>query len=63
MVEPEVFLLPDQSPEAVQLVASVLLQLSVVEPFIMTLVGFADREIVGVVGAPTEIFTVSSAPP
>ena len=46
--EPDVALLPDQAPEAVQLVASLLFQLSVVEPFVTTLVGLADREAVGV---------------
>jgi len=42
-----VALLPDQLPEAVQAVASVLFQVSVVEPFETTLLGFADRETVG----------------
>jgi hypothetical protein len=55
--------MPDQLPEAVQPVASVLLQLSVVEPFITTLLGLADRETVGNTGAATAILTVSLAPP
>ncbi len=45
--EPEVALFPDQSPDALHPVASVLLQLSVVEPFVTTLVGLADKETVG----------------
>ena len=45
--EPDAALIPDHAPEAVQLVASTLLQLNVVEPFVTTLVGFADRETVG----------------
>ena len=48
-------LLPDQSPEAVQLVALVLFQFSVVEPFMTTLVGVADRETVG--AGSSSIFT------
>lgn len=63
MVESEVFLLPDQLPEAVQLVAVVLLQSNVVEPSITTLFGFADRVTVGSGGAPTETFTVSLSSP
>ena len=55
--EPDVALLPNQSPEAVQSVVLVLLQLSVVEPLVTTVVGFADREAVGADG-PTTINTV-----
>lgn len=58
--DPEVLLLPVQSPEAVQLSASVLDQLSVVEPFIATLDGLADKETVGVcVCADTLTLTLS----
>ena len=45
--EPDVGLLPDQSPEAVQAVASVLFQTNVVEVFKTTLPGFAASETVG----------------
>ncbi|MDH3635102.1 MAG: hypothetical protein OES20_10385 [Gammaproteobacteria bacterium] len=51
--------LPDQSPDAVQLLECLLLQLIVVEPFIDTLDGLADSEIVGALGPLTGIFTVS----
>ena len=61
--EPDVALLPDQPPEAVQLVALVLFQLSVVELFITTLPGFADRETVGDTAAATVILTVSLISP
>ena len=60
---PEVSLLPDQSPDAVQLTASLLSQLRVVEPFCGTLVGSADRLTVGIVGVSTETVTESSAVP
>ncbi len=45
---PEGSLLPDQSPEAVQLVTSVLLQLRVVEPLSLMISGEAVNEIEGV---------------
>ena len=62
--EPDVALLPNQSPEAVQSVVLVLLQLSVVEPLVTIVVGFADRETVETDG-PTTINTVYilGAPP
>ena len=40
-------MLPDQSPEAVQLIASVVLQFNVVEPLAGTLDGLADKFTVG----------------
>jgi len=61
--EPDVALLPDQSPEAVQLLVLALLQLKVVEPFITTLFGLADRETVGATAAATAILTVSLTSP
>lgn len=48
--EPEVLLLPDQSPEAVQLSAFELDQLRVVDPLNDTLDGLADKATVGLVG-------------
>ena len=61
--DPDVALLPDQSPEAVQVVASVLFQFSVVDSFGSTVVGLADRLIDGVAGAATVTLTVSFALP
>jgi hypothetical protein len=61
--DPDVALLPDQSPEAVQVVASVLFQFSVVDSFGSTVVGLADRLIDGVAGAATITLTVSFALP
>ena len=55
-------MLPDQSPVAVQLVASILFQLSVVEPFCGTLPGLAENDNVGD-GAVTVMLTVSLAVP
>ena len=55
--EPDVALLPDQPPDAVQSLACLLVQLIVVEPFIGTVAGLADNEIVGGLGPLTEIFT------
>ena len=60
--DPDILLFPDQSPEATQLVASVLFQLSVVEPFCDTLSGLAENDNVGA-GAATVILTVSLAVP
>ena len=51
-------LVPDQSPEATQLVASVLFQFSVVESFCDTLAGLAENDNVGA-GVVTETLTVS----
>ena len=45
--EPEVALLPDQDPEAVQLVALVVDQVSVLEPPAVTEVGLADIRTTG----------------
>jgi hypothetical protein len=45
---PAISLLPVQSPDAVQLVTPVLLQLSVLEPFSLTISGEAVNEIEGV---------------
>jgi hypothetical protein len=67
--EPDVALLPDQSPEAVQSLARLLLQLILVEPFIATAVGLADNEIAGGLFPLAELFGLSfiflaaSAPP
>ena len=55
--DPEILLFPDQSPEATQLVASVLFQLSVVEPFCDTLAGLVEKDNVGA-GAATVMLTV-----
>ena len=55
-------MLPDQSPVAIQLVASVLFQLSVVEPLRAIAPGFADKVNVGD-GAATVMLTVSLAVP
>ncbi len=60
--EPDTPLLPDQSPEAVQLVASVEFQFSVVEPSWETVTGFAEKESVGT-GAATVTLTESFALP
>ncbi len=60
--EPEVALLPDQSPEAIQSVTLLLFQLSVVEPFSDTELGFAEKESVGN-GAATVTLTESFALP
>ena len=60
--EPDTPLLPDQSPEAVQLVASVEFQFSVVDPFWETVTGFAEKESVGA-GAATVTLTESFALP
>ncbi len=54
-------LLPDQFPEAVQLVAFVLVQLRVVEPLMTTLAGLADRETVGGAGGVTDTLSVEVA--
>ncbi len=56
-------MLPNQSPEAVQPVVLALFQLNVVEPFIATVVGDADRLTVGDGTAPTLTLTVSFAAP
>ena len=57
--KPAVGLLPDQPPDAVQLSASVALQLSVVEPFWETLDGLAVRFTTGDSGAATATKTES----
>jgi hypothetical protein len=56
---PEASLLPDQLPEAIQLSALLLVQLSVVEPLYSTFEGLADKFTVGASGALTEVFTSS----
>jgi hypothetical protein len=61
--EPVVALAPDQSPEAVQLLTLVLLQLNVVEPFMITLEGLAEIETVGVDGFCTDTSTRSPITP
>jgi hypothetical protein len=67
--EPDVALLPDQSPDAVQSLARLLLQLIVVKPFIVTVVGLADNEIAGGLRPLAGLFGLSfiipaaSAPP
>jgi hypothetical protein len=64
LCDPELALLPDQSPDAVQLSAPVLLQLKVVEPPLVTVVGLAERETVGcTTGSSTVILTKSIAVP
>lgn len=63
LTEPEVFLLPDQSPEAVQSVASVVLQSSVVEPFCDTVLGVAEKESVGGAGATVTVAESLAEPP
>ncbi|MDH3635103.1 MAG: hypothetical protein OES20_10390 [Gammaproteobacteria bacterium] len=64
--EPDVALLPDQSPEAVQPVVLLLLQFNVVEPLKGRLDGLADRVIVGVDGDETvtltDLFELPPAP-
>ncbi len=64
--EPLVALLPDQLPDAVQLVAFVVLHESVELPLIATAVGFALRSTVGagVTGVTVTVFeTVGLFPP
>jgi len=61
--EPEVDLLPDQSPEAVQLVVLLLVQLNVVEPLKGRLVGLAERLTRGAEGGETVTLTESLALP
>ena len=65
MTEPEVFLLPDQFPDAVQLSASLLDQLSVVEPLVATVSGLAENDRVGTgeAGGATVTLTVSLVVP
>lgn len=53
-------LFPDQSPDAEQVVASVTLQLIVVEPLIITITGLADIEITGGLGLFAGIVACSS---
>ena len=61
---PDVALLPDQSPEAVQLIASVVLQFNVVEPLAGTFVGLADKFTAGTpTGGSTVTVTESFAFP
>jgi hypothetical protein len=60
---PEASLLPDQLPEAIQLSALLLVQLSVVEPLYSTFEGLADKLTVGASGALTETFTSSLTVP
>lgn len=57
--EPDVALLPDQPPDAVQSLARLLVQLIVVEPFIGTVAGLADNEIVGGLRPLPELFALS----
>lgn len=63
--DPDAFLLPDQSPVAVQLVTSVVIQLIVVEPFWDTVPRLAPNESVGAGtgGAATVTLTESLALP
>jgi len=60
---PLIDLLPDQPPEAVQLVAFVEDQLSVADPPLLMLVGFALKLTVGLAGAETLTVTDRVAPP
>jgi hypothetical protein len=62
---PAVVFVPDQSPEATQVVAFVDVQVSVDEPFQATEVGFAVRVTVGtgIGSAPTETVAVATADP
>ena len=64
--EPEVAILPDQPPEAVQVSTLLLVQLSVVEPFYDTTDGLADRLTMGASGSATvtlaEAFAVPPGP-
>ena len=59
---PEVALAPDQSPEAVQEVALVEVQVSAEDAPFATAVGFAASETVGT-GGSTGTVTVALAPP
>jgi hypothetical protein len=61
--EPEVVLLPDQSPEAVQPLVLLLFQLSVVEPLNGRLDGLAVRLTDDAVGPATVTLTESLALP
>jgi hypothetical protein len=61
--EPDAALVPVQSPEAMQLVASVVFQVSVVEPLISTVPGFAISDRVGKTGPTTEIIKASPTKP
>ncbi len=64
LVEPEVFLLPVQLPEALQVSTPTVLQLSVVEPLYATCDGLAEMFKVGVVGvAATDTLAESLAEP
>ena len=56
--DPEVLLLPDQSPDAEHELALVLDQFSVVEPLLATLVLLADRDTVGADAEATFTLTV-----
>ena len=59
--EPLIALLPDQPPEATQLVAFVLVQLNVEPPPLGTLVGFAVKDTVGA-GVLVPLFTLTVMP-
>lgn len=63
VTEPEVLREPDQLPEAVQAVASMLFQLRTVEPPDTTFEGFAARLTVGGIAAATEMSSAMLSSP
>ena len=62
-IEPAVALLPDQPPEALQLLALVVFHVRVVEPFCSTVFGLAEKDSTGTGASRTVIVTESLAEP